>query len=375
MGIVSQIFGSSGGGASSATIVNPVEKAQADSQLNLVNSAQNQQQNFLNQLQAQSGTSSQNSFLAQQQGLANQLQQQANGQGPNPAQDMLAQNTAANTANQAALMGGQRGVGDNAGLLARQAANVGAQNQQQQVGQAATMGAQQQLAAQQQLGQQQMNMQQVAGSQIANQAQATQGLNQNAQSLYNQQLSAINAGNQARVGNNASQNTYNGAIAQQQNAFGQQLIGGALSGAASGLTGMAGKLGGGAMATGGATSMAHGGMAGYADGGTVIKPDPAAAVAGATVKAASGANIMHPSTWFAGGGVVDALVAHKNFKAGGPVPGQAKVAGDSYANDNVKAVLSPGEIVIPRHITQGANPAEAAAKFVQAILARKGAPK
>ena len=33
---------------------------------------------------------------------------------------------------------------------------------------------------------------------------------------------------------------------------------------------------------------------------------------------------------------------------GGVVPGHAEVHGDSYANDNVPAVLSPGEIVIPR---------------------------
>lgn len=44
-----------------------------------------------------------------------------------------------------------------------------------------------------------------------------------------------------------------------------------------------------------------------------------------------------------------------NFKVGGPVPGQARVAGDSLRNDTVPAKLSPGEFVVPR--TAMANPA------------------
>lgn len=41
-----------------------------------------------------------------------------------------------------------------------------------------------------------------------------------------------------------------------------------------------------------------------------------------------------------------------NFKQGGGVPGHAPVNGDSPANDIVKAVLSPGEIVIPRTLAE-----------------------
>lgn len=37
-----------------------------------------------------------------------------------------------------------------------------------------------------------------------------------------------------------------------------------------------------------------------------------------------------------------------DFKNGGPVPGHAPVPGNSPANDNVKAKLSPGELVVPR---------------------------
>ena len=41
-------------------------------------------------------------------------------------------------------------------------------------------------------------------------------------------------------------------------------------------------------------------------------------------------------------------VPEKDFRKGGPVPGKAKVPGDSPKNDTVDAKLSPGEIVIPR---------------------------
>lgn len=41
-----------------------------------------------------------------------------------------------------------------------------------------------------------------------------------------------------------------------------------------------------------------------------------------------------------------------DFKQGGPVPGHAPVNGDSPANDIVHAVLSPGEIVIPRTLSE-----------------------
>src|ERR1700679_261280 len=74
-------------------------------------------------LQGQNGLGNQSQVYGQLQGVAN-------GTGPNPAQAQLAQATGANTANQAALMAGQRGSAANVGLLARQAAQQGAANQQ-----------------------------------------------------------------------------------------------------------------------------------------------------------------------------------------------------------------------------------------------------
>lgn len=57
-----------------------------------------------------------------------------------------------------------------------------------------------------------------------------------------------------------------------------------------------------------------------------------------------------------------------NMRAGGSVPGKAQVSGDSQKNDTVPAMLSPGEIVIPRSKAQ--NP-DAAKAFVEAVLSGK----
>ena len=43
------------------------------------------------------------------------------------------------------------------------------------------------------------------------------------------------------------------------------------------------------------------------------------------------------------------------FSDGGMVPGQAPVPGDSAQNDTVPAALSPGEMVMPRSVTQDPN--------------------
>lgn len=55
---------------------------------------------------------------------------------------------------------------------------------------------------------------------------------------------------------------------------------------------------------------------------------------------------------------------------GGEVPGKPKVFGDDERNDTVDAKLSPGEIVIPRSITESPNAAELAAHFVNAVQSR-----
>jgi hypothetical protein len=62
-----------------------------------------------------------------------------------------------------------------------------------------------------------------------------------------------------------------------------------------------------------------------------------------------------------------------NGKAGGKVPGKPKVKGavNSYANDTVPALLSAGEIVLPRSVTQSSDPVRGAAQFVQSVLNKR----
>ena len=57
------------------------------------------------------------------------------------------------------------------------------------------------------------------------------------------------------------------------------------------------------------------------------------------------------------------------------IPGKAKVAGDSYANDTVPKKLEAGGIVIPRSVLQSSDPHKAAAKFVAAVLAKSNLKK
>ncbi len=58
-----------------------------------------------------------------------------------------------------------------------------------------------------------------------------------------------------------------------------------------------------------------------------------------------------------------------NFDAGGPVPGQAKVDGNSLKNDTVPAQLSPGEVVLPRTISHDPEKAKA---FVEHLMQHGG---
>lgn len=61
-----------------------------------------------------------------------------------------------------------------------------------------------------------------------------------------------------------------------------------------------------------------------------------------------------------------AVMAKKfGMAEGGVVPGKAEVEGDSYANDKVPAMLSPGEVVIPR---SKADDPEKAKEFIDSIM-------
>lgn len=210
--------------AGSADIINATTKDQADAQYSSANQAIAQQQQLLQAIQAQNG-------LGNQSNIYNQLGQVAAGQGPNPAQAMLAQSTGANTANQAALMAGQRGSSANVGLIARQAAQQGGANQQAAAGQSATMQAQQSLGALQSQGQMATNM-------ANQQANATQALTNATQSEQGQILGGIQGQNNANVGITSNQNTSNATLANTV-AGGQQSLLGSISGGIGSVFGMA----------------------------------------------------------------------------------------------------------------------------------------
>lgn len=342
--------------------------------------------------------------IQNQSNLYNTYGQIAQGQGPNPAQAMLNQATGQNVANQAALMAGQRGAGSNVGLMARQAAQTGGNLQQQAVGQGATMQANQQLAA---LGAQTG----LANQMVGNLMQGTQTGLQGAQSQES-------LTNQAIQGNAAIQ----GGLAQQGMQGQQSLIGGLMGGAGKGM-----KLFG---AEGGEVPeyMAEGGRAGRSSFGDFLagyagdNPQMAAPVhalgsgldqkqlsdsfAGAFNKTLSsmpgftmpeqgdqfnqapadlglGGNYSFdgaPATsmpdnsrmglggnyQFSKGGDVG-----NKLKKGGHVPGKPKHPGNDYRNDTVKALLSPGEVVIPNSVMKSSDPVNNAAKFVAHVMAKK----
>lgn len=138
-----------------------------------------------------------------QENLNQQLQGMAQGQGPNPAQAQLAQQTAQNVNQQAALMAGQRGAAANPALLARQAAQVGAQTQQTAAGQAATQEAQQQISAQQNLANlssNQLNQSQGAATAMNTAEQNEQGQLLGANSNYNNAVNSAQASGNALTG-------------------------------------------------------------------------------------------------------------------------------------------------------------------------------
>jgi hypothetical protein len=409
--LISGIFGGGAGNIPTAPTVNSVytpgnaQQATTNTQ-NAIGQQQNiaaQQQAFINQLQGQSGLNNQGiagnnlqSSYNQLGNVSSQLQGVANGTGPNPAQALLAQQTGANVAQQAALMAGQRGAGANVGLESRQAAMQGANTQQQAVGQAATNQANQSLNAlnsmgnlasqqagvagqQGSLGGQQVGQQQTGLSNLAAQNQAVTGANQAQQ---NAQLGAIQGVNQTQAQQYGTQ-----ANAQvQANQQAQSGVGGLLGGV-------------GSVLSGGLTGGLIGAAKGLASGGQVgVDGTPAVMQASSGPKSywgkyhAGGFTHDHTVAPMASGGKVEAMLSpgekylppadaqavasgQKDPMEGETVPGKAKVKGDSLKNDVVPASLEEGGVVIPRSVLESKNPHEAAAKFVAAHLKKNKGKK
>lgn len=252
-----------------------------------------------------------NDIYGQQGSLAQQLQAQANGQGPNIAQLQLQQATNRNIAQGAGQIGSIRGI--NPALAARLIEQNTAAQSQQAAGQSGLMRAQQQLAAQQ-------NLAGVYGQQ----AGEALGGGQLAGQLYGTAQGAQTAQNQQIVDAKSAADKVNAETALANAKASQSAGGGLLSGLAS--------------------------VAGTAFGGPL-----GGAIAGAGMKALSGG---------AGG------QAH-----GGKIHGQALKPGDHPENDIVPAMLSPGEIVVPRSITQAEDAPEKAAEFIRALQKHKDSEK
>lgn len=371
------------------------------------------QNSLLTQLQAQNGLGNQSQAYDQFQGIVN-------GTGPNPALAQLNQTTGQNIANQTAMMAGQRGASANPALIARQAAMQGGNQQQNAVGQAAILQAQQSLNALQHAGN-------IANTQVNNQMGQT---NTNTQSQQNEQSNILNA----MMGTNAQKNALINATAAQQASFGMAGMGGAGSamGAMGGGSTAGGAAAGGAAAGGGssmaALAVAEGGeipsMESLQSDPNVKKVDintggPMSTIGryfssintsptvnsdsqdpfkmGQQIGTAVGTGIRNmyvdqsqqPSQMASGGKVpallspgerylppekVDEVKKGANpMKEGQKVPGKPKVKGakNDYANDTVKADLEEGGIVIPRSITQSKDAEKKSIAFVRALLARK----
>lgn len=322
-GVVKTIGSIFGGGdsapqAQAAPIMTPVTTQQATDAYTQQQQLQQQQHNLAGQLGAQNG-------IQNQSNVYNALQNVATGQGYNPAQAMLNNATGANTANQAALMASGRGAGANPGQIARLAAQQGAANQQNAVGQGAALQAQQSLGA---LGQQGGLATQMVGQQMGQ-------TNQNAATNLGEQQALLNsiAGvNTANVANTSQMNQNNTSRYNAAQDMSGNMIGGLMGGAASAIGGPVAKI-----------------FSNFAEGGPV---DP-----------------IHNIYYAAQGG---ALNGEKHAKTMEPVPGKAKVKGDSIKNDTVPAKLSPGEIIIPKSVMESEDPMKEGTKFLADALRKNG---
>lgn len=204
--------------AQGTALAQPLTSSDGSTAYNAANAGIGQQQAFLQALQGQNGIGNQSSVF-------NQLQGVANGTGPNPAATMLANQTGVNNANQAALMAGQRGAGANPALIARQAAMQGAANQQNSVGQAANLQANQSLNALNSMGS-------LATQQVGQQAGALSGYNSLLQGQEGTALGQLNAQNNSNVQMQSNQNNANAGIANTNAGAQYGLINGVISGAA-----------------------------------------------------------------------------------------------------------------------------------------------
>lgn len=292
----------------------------------------------------QINTAAQDQSRAAQMSLLAQLQQMAMGQGPSLAQGVMQQGLDQSMRNAMSMGLGAQQRGMNPGSAMRQAMRMRAQSSADAMNQGAQLRMAEQMGAMNQLGglaggmrsqdlglaqQQAANSMGIAGQNAGN---ALGLAGQNAQNALDQQRL------QAGINQAAAQNF-------------QSLIGGI----GQGITTVA-TMGAGAPPT---TYAKRGGM----------MSTPQATGAGASGLFQNGAY-----TPMSAGGLVQCLAMGGRIGGGNVDPGGARAEGprggatmDSPALDTVPAMLSPGEIVLPRSVAQAADAPEKAAAFVEMI--------
>ncbi len=358
---------------------------------------------------------------AAQQGAG--IQQQAVGQGATMQANQSLGAIGQMGAQQQAMAGTQGQIaGIGAGLTAAQQAAIAAQ-----YGQGATATGMQQAGIESQFGHgtTQIGQQQqalganagIAGQQVGQQIGATNAVSAAQQGEQGQLLGAIGSANTANVAQQGNVNTANAGIAGAKIAGQNDMAGGLLQGA-----GVGGKLVGSVLggpkagAQGGYVEMAEGGVAAPPypipnGGGPLVAPPPmpgpvapppgAASSFGQYLNgmgdtgsylanqkpeeksdeaAASFTPIKGKSALFNGAASVGqrAMGATGGLaKGGGAVNAKtseqkATKSGNSYDNDKIPAMLSEGEIVVPRSVLQSGDPVRGAADFVAKVMAKRG---
>lgn len=372
-GGIGALAGYFGGGNDDTTpkmppIVDPVTGQQ-------LQQAANNTQMSLQDMQAFNAAAAGQNGLGNQSSVFNQLQGVANGTGPNPAQAMLNQATGANVANQAALMASQRGAGANAGLIARQAAQQGANIQQQAAGQGATMQAQQALGALGQMGG-------ISGQQVAQQMGGLNMAGQTALGNQGQVLGAAGQYNNAITGGQGNVNTANQDVAKRN----AEQTGGLMQGFGTAATALAGMKKKSPAEPGlpetpntvpqGTISNAFNNVGMAAAGGAVssLPTTGPSSYVGKHLKGEKVPALVSPGEHYLPPKEVKKVAEGKKdvLKAGEKVPGKPKHPGNDYRNDTVSKTLKSGGLVIPNEVLQSKDPHKSAADFVRAVLAKQG---
>lgn len=337
--------------------------------------------------------------LGNQNALAQALQAQSMGFGPNPAQSQYQQNVNQAIQQNAGFLSGQKGI--NPALAARMGAQNAAAMQQAAAGQAATLGAQQQLGAQNAL----QNLYGTMGQENISNAQLNAGVSaQNAaanQSTAGGILGGIGKGIMSLFSNGGEvPHYYQGATISGMSSMPQTNNLPGLGDYTSPTLGNLGtspapasndnmfkfnydassNIANDILKQAGIPIYQAGNVQKRAYGGEIesVVPMSKGLAKGGKVSPVKTNNKMLPAhlehisrLYYPDSSVSEMMVSNPMLSAqGGPVPGHAPIQGDSRKNDIVPAMLSPGEIVIPRSVLQSDNPVENAAKFVANELAK-----